>query len=387
MFRTSLEPVGSSPGWYQVPEQDTPEQYGANIIKLTPVDRVAGQPHTITVNLDGYVNPGQTRRHLRDARGDQRLGRRGAGAFQPDLAKRRNDLRTRRGRNRRLSHRDGDSRRSIAITSGRIRFIPVGGITQKIERFPYRVAMSGAVPVRSETPVDRPAPGGSAVRHTNPDGSIGGWKTVSVPASVYLGPNVWVTGGSVSGNARIEDYATIVGGTVNGNAIVRGNARVQAGTVTGNAIVEDYAVIAGGTISEFAHVRGDARINAGQIRGNALVLDYATIMNNSTVVAGDTVIKGYGVVDNAQHDRQRDGHVVRPGGWHRPRDQHGRAVQRRTCVAGNCRLMTTQYNNLFARYLFATQDNNVVWENFNTTYGWMSETPPTWLSSSGIVGL
>ena len=62
LFRAFLEPVGSSPGWYQVPEQDTPEQYGSNIIKLTPVDRVAGQPHTITVNLDGYVNPGQTER-------------------------------------------------------------------------------------------------------------------------------------------------------------------------------------------------------------------------------------------------------------------------------------------------------------------------------------
>src|SRR5262249_23595771 len=60
MFRTYLEPVGSSPGWYQVPEQDTPEQYGANIIKLTPVGRVAGQSHTIPVNPDCCAKPGQT---------------------------------------------------------------------------------------------------------------------------------------------------------------------------------------------------------------------------------------------------------------------------------------------------------------------------------------
>ena len=45
--------------------------------------------------------------------------------------------------------------------------------------------------------------------------------------------------------------------------------------------------------------------------------------------------------------------------------------------------MTTQYNNLFARYLFTSQDNNVVWEKFNTTYGWMSDTPPTWVAKSG----
>jgi hypothetical protein len=50
-------------------------------------------------------------------------------------------------------------------------------------------------------------------------------------------------------------------------------------------------------------------------------------------------------------------------------------------------LMTTQYNNLFARYLFSSQDNNAVWENFNTTYGWMSDTPATWLSASGVNGL
>ena len=59
LFQTYLEPVASSPGWFQVPEQQTPEQYGANIVKLTPVGRSGGQPHTITVNLDGYVNPGQ----------------------------------------------------------------------------------------------------------------------------------------------------------------------------------------------------------------------------------------------------------------------------------------------------------------------------------------
>jgi hypothetical protein len=45
------------------------------------------------------------------------------------------------------------------------------------------------------------------------------------------------------------------------------------------------------------------------------------------------------------------------------------------------------FQNLFARYLFATQDDNVVWDNFNTTYGWMSDTPATWLSASGVGGL
>jgi hypothetical protein len=49
-------------------------------------------------------------------------------------------------------------------------------------------------------------------------------------------------------------------------------------------------------------------------------------------------------------------------------------------------LMTTQYNNLFAQYDFASQDNNAVWDTFNTTYGWVSSSPPQWLASSTTGG-
>lgn len=385
LYRTFLEPVASSPGWYQSPEEDTPEQYGVNIVKLTPVGRVAGEPHTITVNLDGYVNPGQSSGLYATLVAVKGTGaatqERFSAAWQGgemtfELAGDETDVYL-------VVTAIPSTHRNYIWSNP---FYPVGGITQKIERFPYRVSLTGAVPVRSETPVDRPPPNASAVRHTNPDGSVGGWKTVNVPASVYLGPNVWVTGGLVSGNARIEDYATIAGGSVSGNAIVRGNARVQAGTVTGNAIVEDYAVIAGGTISEFARVKGDARVNAGQIRGNALLLDYATIFNNATVVAGDTVIKGYGVVDNANMTGNA---LVMSSGL-----AAGTGLVTNMGVQYNGEpasqeqsLMTTQYNNLFARYLFATRDDNAVWENFNTTYGWMSDTPATWLASSGIGAL
>lgn len=385
LYRTFLEPVGSSPGWYQVPEQDTPEQYGSNIIKLTPVNRVAGQPHTITVNLDGYVNPGQTSGVYATLVAIKGSGAAVVERFSPTWQNGEMTFE--------LAADETDVNLTVTAIPSTHRnyiwshpFYPAGGITQKLERFPYRVSMSGAVPVRSEAPVDRPSPGGTAVRHMNPDGSLGGWKTVTVAASVYLGPNVWVTGGNVSGNARIEDDATITGGIINSNAIVRGNARVQAGTVTGNAIVDEYAVIAGGTISEFARVKGDARINAGQIRGNALVLDYATIMNGSTVVAGDTVIKGYGVVDNAQMNGNA---MVMSSGL-----AAGTGLVTNMGVQYNGEpssqenpLMTTQYNNLFARYLFTTQDNNAVWENFNTTYGWMSDTPATWVAAGGIPSL
>ncbi len=380
LFRTYLEPVASSPGWFQVPEQDTPEQYGANIVKLTPVGRVAGQPHTITVNLDGYVNPGQANGVYATLVAISGSGASVQERFSPTWQSGEMTFE--------LAANETDVYLTVtAIPSVHRNYIwshpfhAIGGL-QKLERFPYRVALTGAVPVRSETPTARPSPGGNAVRHLNPDGSMGGWKTVSVPATVYIGSNAWVTGGSVSGNARIDDYATVTGGTVNGGAIVRGNALVQGGTVTGSAIVEDFAVVAGGTISEAAHVRGDARVNAGQIRGNALLLDYATISNSGTVVAGDTVIKGYGVVDNAQMTGNA---LVMASGL-----AAGTGLVTNMGVQYNGEpsaqetpLMTTQYNNLFARYDFAAADNNVVWDTFNTTYGWVSATPPAWLQNTG----
>ena len=261
------------------------------------------------------------------------------------------------------------------------------GVGQKIERFPYRVAMTGAVPVRSETPVDRPQPNGLAVRHINPDGSSGGWKSpgANVAATAYLGYNTYVSDGTVSGHARIEDFATVSGATVSGNAIVRGHASITGGTVTGNAIVEDYATIAGGTVSESAHVRGDARVSGGQIRGNALVLDYATVMGGSTIVAGDSVIKGYGVVDGAQMTGNA---LVASSGL-----AAGTGLVTNMGVQFNGEpasqevpLMSTQYNNLVAQYDFAAQDNNAVWDTFNTTYGWVSNTPPQWLASATTGG-
>jgi carbonic anhydrase/acetyltransferase-like protein (isoleucine patch superfamily) len=380
LFRTFLEPVASSPGWWQVPEQDTPEQYGANIIKLTPVGRTAGQPHTITVNLDGYAVLGQANGVYATLVAVSGSGASTQERFSPTWQSGEMTFD--------LTAAETDVYLAVtAIPSVHRNYIwshPLhgSGSLGKIERFPYRVAMTGAVPVRSEELAPRPSPGGGAVRHTNPDGSLGGWKTVSVPTTVYIGPNAWVTGGTVSANARIEDYATVTGGTVSGSAIVRGNARVQGGTVTGGAIVDDYAVIVGGTVSEQARVRGDARVENGQIRGNALLLDYATIVNSATVVAGTTVIKGYGVVDNAQMNGNA---MVMSSGL-----AAGTGLVTNVGVQYNGEpssqetpLMTTQYNNLFARYEFATPDNTAVWDTFNTTYGWVSPTPPAWQFNSG----
>ena len=85
-------------------------------------------------------------------------------------------------------------------------------------RFPYELKVTGATPRQRDN-------GGISglTQHSNG----GGWKSVTVPSTVFIGPNARVTGGSVSGNARIEDFARVTGGTVNGNAIVGGHAWVR----------------------------------------------------------------------------------------------------------------------------------------------------------------
>ena len=55
----------------------------------------------------------------------------------------------------------------------------------------------------------------TGVRHTNGGGCVVG----SVPASVFVGPYAQVLGGTVSGNARIEDHAIVTSGTVSGGTV------------------------------------------------------------------------------------------------------------------------------------------------------------------------
>ena len=50
-------------------------------------------------------------------------------------------------------------------------------------------------------------------------GRISGCATASTPDSVYVGPYAKVLGGNVTGNARIEDQATVINGSVSGGTV------------------------------------------------------------------------------------------------------------------------------------------------------------------------
>ena len=189
-------------------------------------------------------------------------------------------------------------------------------------------------------------------------------------------------------------------GIVNGNAIVRGHAVVAGGTVTDNADIADYAVVVGGTVRDFARLRDNAFVNIGTVRGDALVAGYGTVgtgvfdQGNATsgaLVSGTTVVKGFGYVAGAP---QMNGNAMVMASGIGSTDrvttigvQYNGEPSDLAGTNDELGLEDIDFQNLFARYLFTTQDDNAVWDNVNTTYGWMSATPATWLSASGVGGL
>ena len=110
----------------------------------------------------------------------------------------------------------------------------------------------------------------------------GGWVSTkaNVAATVYVGPNAVVNGGTISGNARIEDFAVVNGGTISGKAVVRGRALVTAGTMGDNAVLEEDAWLVSGSIT------GNAKVGALSIIVNTTVTDDAQVQGVMWAVSG-----------------------------------------------------------------------------------------------------
>ncbi|MET0357582.1 MAG: DUF6055 domain-containing protein [Cellvibrio sp.] len=83
-----------------------------------------------------------------------------------------------------------------------------------IYRYPYMIEVAGAWPQGFKNGQLDACPSGT-VRHSNG----GGCAPSGTSSSVYVGPYARILGGNVSGNARIEDQATIVNGTVSGGTV------------------------------------------------------------------------------------------------------------------------------------------------------------------------
>ena len=166
-------------------------------------------------------------------------------------------------------------------------------------RFHYEVQVSGATP-RERTNSST----SGLIQHSNG----GGYKatTASVHASAYLGPNARVLGnGFVASGARVEDSAVVQDSArIENSAIISGHAWVRGSAIVRTfARVRDWAIVDGGTISgnsrvlEHATVGGDMQDSAvakgsalhqsgGTLSGNAVVDgDY---MGNNTLTGGVT---------------------------------------------------------------------------------------------------
>jgi autotransporter-associated beta strand protein len=284
---TELLPRADAPGWWRVPAHKAPAQGAYAMHELIPAGSGAGR--VVTVNLQGLID---------SARGaDWRasliaVSDTGVERYTPLWSNGSNSIT--------LAANENKLYLSVAGTPD---WYANGGFNEATEpfrshpsrsRFHYQIQVTGATPRERDN-------GSTAglTQHSNG----GGWKSVSVPSSVFIGPNARVTGGSVSGSARIEDHAVVSGGIVNRNAVVSGHAWVRGGTVTDNTRVRDWAIVDNGTISgncriiEHATVEGNMQDNAvakgsswhqagGTLSGNAIVDgDY---MGNKSISGGIT---------------------------------------------------------------------------------------------------
>jgi hypothetical protein len=99
-----------------------------------------------------------------------------------------------------------------------------------IYRYPYMIGLTNAWPDGYQGGQQAACPTGTERVQNG-----GGCGPSNLPASVYVGPFAQVLGGSVSGNARIDDHAVVLGGTVSG------------GTVSGLSIVKSGMTVSSGT--------------------------------------------------------------------------------------------------------------------------------------------
>ncbi len=249
---TDLIERADAPGWWRVPPEKAPAQGAYAMHELIPTGTGAGR--VVTVNLQGLADA---------ARGAD--WRASLIAISDTGVERYTPLWSNGSSSITLAANEDKLYLSVAATPD---WYANGGFNEASERFrshPSRSRFHYQIQVTGATPRERT---NGATTGLTQHANGGGYKSVTVPASVYIGPNARVTGGSVSGNARIEDYAVVSGGTVNSSAVISGHAWVRGGTITGNARVRDWAIVDSGTIS-----------------GNARVLEHATVEGNLQDIA------------------------------------------------------------------------------------------------------
>ncbi|MGC3961719.1 MAG: LamG domain-containing protein [Verrucomicrobiota bacterium] len=172
-----------------------------------------------------------------------------------------------------------------------------------------------------------------------------------------------VLGGSVSGTARIEDYAVVSAGTVNGSAVISGHAWVRGGTVNGNAKVRDWALVEGGTVNSSARVLEHANIKGG------LVTDIATAKGTAASLSG--TLAGNAIIDGDYGDFFYGRNVT-----------NGVAFGHQPYVGVPDTFIRPLPTGLYAAYDFATAHDSRILDQYGVTDGFTVGNP-TWYTSDG----
>ena len=179
-----------------------------------------------------------------------------------------------------------------------------------VYRYPYMIEVINGAPEGYNKDFWKPANASGYTKHSNGGGLVS--STAKVDASVFVGPDAVVNGGTISGKARIEDFAVVDGGNISGNAVVRGRALVTAGTIGDDAVLEEDAWLVSGSIT------GKAKVGALSIIVNTTVTDDAQVYGvmwavNGKKLSGTAQLRGdlennfdkeitkgifYGMVDN-----------------------------------------------------------------------------------------
>ena len=179
-----------------------------------------------------------------------------------------------------------------------------------VYRYPYMIEVVNGAPEGYNKDFWKPANASGYTKHSNGGGLVS--STAKVDASVFVGPDAVVNGGTISGKARIEDFAVVDGGNISGNAVVRGRAFVTAGTIGDDAVLEEDAWLVSGSIT------GKAKVGALSIIVNTTVTDDVQVYGvmwavNGKKLSGTAQLRGdlennfdkeiskgifYGMVDN-----------------------------------------------------------------------------------------
>ncbi len=266
---TELMPIDMANRRFASPASWAPQRFGYNVIRLVS-DRGAS---SITVAFRGVAQASPATQGFPGLSNEPATVPAPASGWRWSLVVVDGDGKPRYGD----LMRGGDEESTIALRPGdqAIYMVVVGAPTElqkivfnqpyySVYRFPYMIQLTNALPWEFRS-------GGASplqAAHQHPNG--GGWvaDAANVASTAYVGPYAKVLGGTISGNARVEDNAIMYGGTLSGSAILAGLTMIDNSNVTDTARIQTWYDVIGANgavaLSGAAQLRGDfAQYDAG----------------------------------------------------------------------------------------------------------------------------